>query len=264
MGEEVRVDRPAGAPGVARVVLYRPARRNAVTALMLHLLRDALRELAGAHDVLAVILAGEGPDFCAGADLAELEAARVEGEGRAYARTVEDAIAAIETHPVPLIAEVRGAALGAGCQLVVACDLAVAAEDATLGIPSGRLGVVINRESMKRLVRSVGRKRAGALLLAGGVCTGAEAAAWGLVNEAVPSADLEARVAALALAVARSAPLSVRGSKLGIRLATASGVDERELAEAFDRAAEGAFASEDLLEGIRSFGERRPPRFGGS
>jgi enoyl-CoA hydratase/carnithine racemase len=267
VGEDVRIHRRADTPGVARVVFDRADRRNAVTASMLGRIRDALRDLASDGDIRAVILTGEGHDFCAGADLEELETARAAGEGRAYARVVEDTLAAIEAHPVPVIAQVRGAALGAGCQIVVACDLAVAAEDARLGIPSGRLGVVINLENMDRLVQSVGRKRAGAMLHAGAVCTGTEAVKWGLVNEAVPVADLEARTSALALVVAASAPLSVRGSKLGIR-AVASVLPPGEsvggLAEAFDRAAEAAFASEDLLEGIRSFGERRAPTFRGT
>jgi enoyl-CoA hydratase/carnithine racemase len=263
---EVRVEWPPEAPSVARLVIDRAERRNALTVSMISELRDALRDLAANTDVRAVIIAGTGPDFCAGSDLEELEAARSEGEGWAHARRLEEALAAIEAHPVPVIAQVQGAAMGGGCQIVLASDLAVAAEDARLGIPSGRIGVVVGRESVERLVRSVGRGRAGALLLAGSVCTGREAAAWGLVNESVPAAVLDDRTLALAGRVAASAPLSIRGSKIALRLAA---VDESSesgtagLAEAFTRVAEAAFAGEDLEEGIRAFGERRPPVFGG-
>jgi enoyl-CoA hydratase/carnithine racemase len=258
---EVRIERPSDAPNVARVILDRPGRRNAVSASMLRELQGALSALASDGSVRTVVLAGDGPDFCAGADLAELEAARVAGNARAYARTVEDALAAIEAHPVPVIGQIQGAALGAGCQIAVACDLAVAADDARLGIPSGRLGVVINLENVERLLRTVGRTRAGAMLYAGRICSGTEAAQWGLVVEAVPAADLAARTGDLARAVAASAPLSVRGSKLGIR-AVGRG-SPRDLSDAFDSAASSAFASEDLLEGIRSFAQRRPPVFEG-
>jgi enoyl-CoA hydratase/carnithine racemase len=264
VAEDVRIERLPG-PEVARLVLARPERRNAVTASMLAQVAEALGILAADAGIRAIVLAGDGPDFCAGADLGELEAARASGGGREYARTVEDALLAVEGHPVPVIAQVQGAALGAGCQLVLACDLAVAAEDARLGIPSARLGVVIDLQNIDRLVRAVGGKRAGAMLLAGHVCTGPEAARWGLVNDVVPPSDLEERATALAAAVARSAPLSVRGSKLGIRAVTApAGEDPATATEAFERAAEAAFASDDLAEGIRSFRERRPPSFEGS
>jgi enoyl-CoA hydratase/carnithine racemase len=263
VAEDVRIERSSD-PRVASVVLGRPERRNAVTASMLARVKEALAALAEDREVRAVVLGGDGPDFCAGADLDELDAARITGSGRGYARTVEDALRAVERHPVPVIARVQGAALGAGCQLVLACDLAVAAEDARLGIPSGRLGVVIALQTIDRLVRAIGGKRAGAILLAGHACSGSEAVRWGLVNEAVPSPDLEERVGALAAAVADSAPLSVRGSKLGIRAVTSPwGMDVPD-AEGFERAAEAAFVSEDLAEGIRSFRERRPPSFEGS
>src|SRR5262245_56949245 len=134
---------------------------------MISELRDVFRDLASNTEIRAVILAGAGPDFCAGSDLDELEGARTEGVASEHARRVEDVLAAVEAHPVPVIAQVQGSAMGGGCQIVLACDLAVAAGDARLGIPSGRLGVVVGRESVERLVRSVGRVRAGAMLLAG-------------------------------------------------------------------------------------------------
>jgi enoyl-CoA hydratase/carnithine racemase len=263
---EVRVEWSSDTPALARLVIDRAERRNALTLSMISELRDALRDLAANTDVRVVVLAGAGPDFCAGSDLEELEGARSEGEGWAHARRVEEALAAIEAHPVPVIAQVHGAAMGGGCQLVLACDLAVAAADARLGIPSGRLGVVVGRESVERLVRSVGRIRAAGMLLTGMVCSGADAAAWGLVNDAVPADALEGRALALARDVAASAPLSVRGSKIAIRLAQAGSSSDsgtNGLAESFTRVAEAAFAGEDLAEGLRAFAERRPPVFGG-
>jgi enoyl-CoA hydratase/carnithine racemase len=150
----------------------------------------------------------------------------------------------------------------------VACDLAVAATDSRLGVPSARLGIVIGYENIERLVLSVGPKRAAAILAGGRTLSGQEAAAWGLVNEAVPAQDLETRVAELAEGIAASAPMSVRGSKRGIRAALAGLSLDREsegfrVAD-FDMMAAQAFASEDLREGIRAFRERRGPEFRGT
>jgi enoyl-CoA hydratase/carnithine racemase len=261
--ELVRVEREEGG-AVARVAMDRPDKRNAVSNAMISELVQSLGDLAVEPDVRAVILAGEGSDFCAGADLADVT---VVDAVRDYGRSFEDLVTAIETHPTPVITEVQGAALGAGCQLVVACDLAVAAEDARLGIPSARVGLLINYESVERLVLSVGRKRAGEILYAARVVSGTDAAAWGLVNESVPASELRAYTLRLAGRIAELAPLSVRGSKRGIAVAMERMVLDRategQRVLDFDMMAAEAFASEDLREGIAAFRERRSPGFRG-
>ncbi len=261
----IRVER---AEHLASVTLARPEQLNAVSAAMLGDLRSALGDLAVEPGVRVVVLAGEGADFCAGADIAELVEARRTLAGFEYGATFERALEAIAEHPVPIIARVHGSALGAGCQLAVACDLAVAAEDARFGIPSARLGIVVNYENIERLVLAVGPKRAGEMLYAGRVLSGIEAAEWGLVNRAVPADQLEAVTAEVADAIARGAPLSVRGSKRGISAAVGNlrldrASNGQRVAD-FDMMAAEAFASEDLGEGIEAFRERRPPRFRGA
>lgn len=259
----VRVERDADA-GVARVTLCRPDQRNAISTAMLEELIAAFRSIAADPATRAAVLAGEGPDFCAGADLADVT---IMAADRDYGRSFEDAVRAILACPAPVIAQIQGSALGAGCQLAVACDLAVAAEDARLGIPSARLGLLINYENVERLVLAVGRKRAGELLYAARVVDGAEAARWGLVNRAVPAGVLAGDVEDLARRVADLAPLSVRGSKRAVSVVSANLALERgthgdRVAE-FDAMAAEAFASEDLREGVQAFRERRRPRFGG-
>ncbi len=259
----VEVERADGA-AVARVVLTRPDQRNAVSNRMLEELVSTFGALAVDPGLRAVILSGRGPDFCAGADLADVTIMSADAD---YGRSFEEVVTAVETLPSPVIAEVHGAALGAGCQLVVACDLAVAAEDARLGIPSARLGLLINYENLERLVLAVGRKRAGELLYAGRVLTGVEAVEWGLVTKAVPADKLAETVQKLAERIADLAPLSVRGSKRGVtavslNLALDRTTEGHRIAD-FGMMAAEAFQSEDLREGLAAFRERRDPRFQG-
>ena len=255
-------------PGeIWRLTLNRPEARNAVSSPMLEELTRALGEAAAGPDARVVLLAGEGPDFCAGSDLAELNEAAEGSTGMAYARPLETFLTAVVEHPLPVMASVQGAALGAGCQIAVACDLAIAATDARLGIPSSRLGVVIGFENVERLVLAVGPKRAAEMLLTGRELSGEEAAAWGLVNDAVPPGSIRVRSEELAKEIAVGAPLSVRASKRGLREVQAKLSVDRETEGArltdFDRMAAGALTSDDLKEGIRAFRERRQARFRG-
>jgi enoyl-CoA hydratase/carnithine racemase len=255
-------------PGVVwRITLDRPEARNAVTEAMLGDLSSALGEAAADPTARVVILAGEGGHFCAGADLGEVgRAAGPDGIG--YGRALEGVLAALADHPLPVVARVEGAALGAGCQFLTACDLAVSAEDARIGVPSARLGIVIPFESVERLTLAVGPRRAADLLITGREISGTEAAAWGLVTEAVSLDRVSVRTDDVAESVAAAAPLSVRGSKRAIAAVLRKLSIDREtegyrLAEV-DMMAADALASEDLTEGLRARRERRPPRFRGT
>ncbi len=255
-------------PGrVWQIALDRPEARNAVSAPMMEELLGALRDAASDPEARIVVLTGEGSDFCAGADLSELDEAAGGPGGVEYGRAFEEVLGEIGRHPLPVLAAVRGAALGAGCQIAVACDLAVAAQDARLGIPSARLGIVINFENVQRLVLAVGPKRAAEMLFTGRTLSGESAAAWGLVNEAVAPSQLGTRIEEMAEEIAATAPLSLRGSKRGVREVLAHLSVDRETEgfrlTDFDMMAAEAFASDDLREGIRAFRERRRPEFRG-
>ena len=246
------------ASGVALLVLDRPAARNALSLAMLEALRDALRAAEGAR---SVVIAAEGPAFCAGHDLRELTAARAEADGgRAFTvRTMAlcgEVMQAVVQHPAPVIAAVEGVASAAGCQLVASCDLAVASPGARFCTPGVDIGLFCSTPAVA-LSRAVPRKQAMEMLLTGRMVGAEEARRMGLVNGI---AD-DARAGALALAeqvAARSA--------VAIRLGKASFLaqESRPLAEAYAAAAqvmvENMLAA-DAAEGIGAFLEKRSPRW---
>lgn len=250
---------------VASLTLTRPDRRNALNGEMLDALVDALADIGSGEDSRCVLLSGQGTHFCAGADFGDVAAGAA--EGARYGAGFEALLRAIEEHPLPVIAKVQGAALGAGCQLLAACDLAVVAEDATIGIPSARLGLLLDLEKIQRILRAFGPVGVRQMLLEGRNLSGAEAAARGLVARAVPASELDGAAGECAEAVASAAPLSVRGSKAAIRAIFDRGAVSREThADVFaehDAAALRALTSEDLQEGLAALREGRPPSFRG-
>jgi enoyl-CoA hydratase/carnithine racemase len=257
-------------PGVVwRVTMNRPSVRNAISPAMRVALMRALGEAAADPACRVVVLRGAGADFCAGADLADLAAA-VEGEGEGgvdYVRSFDALLEAVENQPQPVIAAVRGEALGAGCLLVLACDLAIAADVARLGIPATRLGLVVSYEMIERLVAAAGPKRSADLLESGHEISGATAAEWGLVNRAVPAGEVDDAADALARRVAARAPLAVKASKRGIRAVAEQRAldrftDGHRVAD-FDMMAAETMGSEDLKEGLAALRERRRPDFKG-
>ncbi|HEX9697210.1 MAG TPA: enoyl-CoA hydratase-related protein [Actinomycetota bacterium] len=250
---------------VTLITLRRPEQRNALNAAMLDALQAALGAAAGDPAARCIVLQGEGEHFCAGADFGDVAAGAA--AGARYGAGFESLLRAIEAHPLPVVAGVHGAALGAGCQLLAACDLAVAAEDARIGIPSARLGLLLDLEKIQRMAVVLGIPTVREMLLSGREWTGVEAAQRGLVNAAVPRKNLATAVAELAEKVASCAPLSVRGSKAGLRAIIDHGPVDRTrdaaLFERHDALALQAAASEDLREGLAALRERRVPEFRG-
>jgi enoyl-CoA hydratase len=250
---------------VSILTLRRPEQRNALNEEMLDGLLDALAALAKEEDVRCVLLQGEGKHFCAGADFADVSAGAA--DGARYGAGFENLLRAIEDHPVPIVAKVQGAALGAGCQILAAADLSVAAENAVIGIPSARLGLLLDLEKIGRLVRALGAPRVRELLLTGRSINGVEADEWGLVTLAVPPDELDTTAMELCDEVASAAPLSIRGSKAAIRDIMLRGALSRtvdaELFAEHDARALQALMSQDLQEGMRALKEGRPPEFEG-
>jgi enoyl-CoA hydratase/carnithine racemase len=233
---------------------------------MLAGVHEALVELSTDDQARVILLRGEGKHFCAGADFGDVAAGAA--EGARYGGGFEGLLRGIEDHPLPVVCEVQGAALGAGAQVLAAADLAVAAEDAQIGIPSARLGILLDLEKVQRLVQILGASRAREMLLTGRALSGKEAADWGFVTRAVKTKDLPAAARELAEEIASNAPLSVRGSKAAIRAVLRHGALDRtahagEFA-AQDEAALTALTSADVQEGLAALRERRPPEFRGA
>ena len=198
-------------PPKARITLNRPERRNALSLALMQELIAALESASATPGVRAIVLAGAGPAFSAGHDLGEM----IDRDAAFYERLFDvctELMEAIHRLPQPVIAEVHGIATAAGCQLVAACDLAVAAAGTRFATPGVRIGLFCSTP-MVPLSRAVGRKRALQMLLTGEPIDAATALEWGLLNRVVPAEELEAAVDELVTAVSRASPLTVRIGK---------------------------------------------------
>ena len=196
---------------VAVLTLNRPQRRN---ALSLELMQELIRALDGAgrnREVRAVILAAAGKVFCSGHDLSEMTGRDLNGYRRIFDVCTE-LMTKVQSIPQPVIAEVQGIATAAGCQLVATCDLAIASEEAAFATPGVKIGLFCTTP-MVALTRAIGRKRALQMLLTGELVDARTAAEWGLINGAVPAAELSSATRELAAKVAEASSLVVELGK---------------------------------------------------
>lgn len=239
----------------ASVTLDRPAKRNALSLELMEELTAALRQIAAAAETRAIVIAGAGPVFSAGHDLGEM----VGREVGFYERLFDECVAlmeAIHDVPQPVIARVHGMATAAGCQLVAACDLAVAAESARFATPGVRIGLFCSTP-MVPLSRAIGRKRALEMLLTGDPIDAPTALEWGLVNRVVPDGELDRAVSELAAAVARSSPLIVGIGKKAFY--EQIDLDEHRAYELTKSVMSRNSLTADAQEGICAFLEKRAP-----
>jgi enoyl-CoA hydratase/carnithine racemase len=193
--------------GVVTLTLNRPDKRNALSLGLMTDLIDQLEAIGSRRDVRVVILAGSGPAFCAGHDLAEL----IDRDINDYRRTFDvctQLMATLQSIPQPVIARVHGTATAAGCQLAASCDLVVAADTAHFATPGVKIGLFCTTP-MVALTRAVGRKRALEMLLTGVAIDATTAAEWGLVNRVVPADRLEAETVDLAAQIAAASSLTI-------------------------------------------------------
>jgi enoyl-CoA hydratase/carnithine racemase len=238
--------------------LNRPNAFNALSEGLLDALQRELDAIAQTPSVRVVVIAGRGRAFCAGHDLREM---RAEPSTDYYTRLFAQCsrmMTTLQRIPQPVIARVHGIATAAGCQLVASCDLAVSADDARFAVSGVNLGLFCSTPSVA-LSRNLSRKAAMRMLLTGDFIDAAEAVDQGLVNEAVPLADLDARVDAL---VARIA------AKPAEAIAAGKGLFYRQLEMGVDAAYQLAgqtmacnMMQDSALEGVQAFIEKRPPNW---
>jgi enoyl-CoA hydratase/carnithine racemase len=257
---ELLVDEPAG--GVVRLTISNPAKRNALD----HAILDAIAErVRGLGDARCLLLTGEHGMFSSGYDIGDIpdDVFAVEAE-RLVAHPFTDAIEALDACPVPTLAALTGHTIGGGLELALSCDLRVAHDGVLLGMPPAKLGLVYSHTGLRKFLDAIGEPRTRELFLLGRNVDARTALLWGLVNRVTPESQLTETALDLATELAGNAPLSVRGNKRVLHelLIAESRLDpevERELVAL----REACFASEDMREGVRAFGEKRPPRWKG-
>ena len=243
----------------ARIVLNRPEKRNALSLELIEETIAAVRWVSARRDTRAIVIEGAGPAFSAGHDLSEMI-----GRDREFLAHLFDRCSVLmqmlHEVPQPVIAKVHGIATAAGCQLVAACDLAVAAEGTRFATPGVKIGLFCSTP-MVPVSRAVGRKRAMQMLLTGEPINAATALDWGLVNRVVPREELEAAVVELVQAIARSSAYTVATGKRAFY----SQIDRAE-DEAYEHCelvmTENSLAH-DAQEGMTAFLEKRDPDWRG-
>jgi enoyl-CoA hydratase/carnithine racemase len=253
------------AAGVATLTLANPASRNPLSSEMLAALHDALTDIAADRSVRAVVVAGEGPAFSSGHDLRELAAHRNDRDGgreffERLLLSCSQMMQAIVNLPKPVIAAVEGVATAAGCQLVAACDMAIAGEGARFATPGVNNGSFCTTP-LVAIARTISRKRAMEMALTGELYSAAEAERFGLVNRVVPAGQALAQAQKLAQRLAtRSAPTLAMGKKAFYQQVELNLADAYALAS---RAMVDNFMHPDAGEGAAAFLEKRPPRWEG-
>ena len=248
---------------IALLVLNRPHPRNSLSEALLVALSAALTEIKDDKSVRAVVLAANGPGFCAGHDLKELTARRADADGgRAYFRHIMTTCSAmmqkIVTLPQPVIAAVQGPASAAGCQLVASCDLAIASEAAKFATPGVDIGLFCSTP-MVALSRNVSRKHAMEMLLTGDMVEARRANEIGLVNRVVPAGEERAVAIALARQIASKSSYTLKVGKEAFYRQL-----DLPLAEAYAYASEVMtenMMARDAEEGICAFIEKRDPKW---
>jgi len=242
--------------GVAYLTFNRPKARNALSLEMLGAMNTALENIKADTSVRAVVIAGNGPAFCAGHDIRQLRA----NAGKAY---YEETLAAcaqmmlsVMRLPQPVIARVQGIATAAGCQLVATCDLAVASEDAQFATPGVHIGLFCSTP-MVALSRNVGRKEAMEMLVLGDPVSAARAKEMGLINAVVPESELDAKVSEMTDKIVSKSSLTIAIGKDAFYKQLEKGVED---AYAYASVVMvGNMMAEDAEEGMGAFIEKREP-----
>lgn len=246
---------------VGFITIQNAAKRNVLTDGAIIALSSAFDELEQDPSIRCVLLRGEGTEaFCAGYDLTTLS----ETGKAAETDDLHALLDRVERYPFPVVASLRGYAIGGGCELALACDIRVAGDDVRMGMPPARLGLVYPLAGYARFLRTVGLVATKEIFYSGKTYPAQECVRLGLISDLRPAADSEAEALRLAREISENAPMSLAGTKRILRHLAGrpgdSAEDEPELAALFKK----SLATADVAEGKRALAERRKPRFLGN
>jgi enoyl-CoA hydratase len=248
----IDVQRDKQNPRIVLVALKRPEVKNAINKAMVAELHAAFDELRGDEEIGCVIITGEGSDFAAGADINEM---RERNALESLAAINSSLFHKIENFPAPVIAAVKGYALGGGCELSMDCDIRLGGQSAQMGQPEVNLGIIPAAGGTQRLPRIVGLGRAKELVFTGWIIDAAEAHRIGLLNRVVPDAELMAEAIKLAGTICKKGPLAIRMAKQALNQSARVGLDS---GLAFESAAQALlFESEDKRKRMTDFLEKK-------
>lgn len=243
----------------ATILIDRPEKKNALNEAMWLGFRTVADEIAADRDIAVVTVTGSGGAFCAGADISDFIALSQASDDRrrAFGDAVQGGEEAVAALPQPTVARVEGPCVGGGVQILLACDIRIAADDARFGVTPAKLGLAYPPASVRRLARTVGRSAAKDLLFTGRPIGAQEALAIGLVDRVVPAAKLDSEIESLLAQIGANSRFSLAASKQMVDALD----DPRTDPEEIDRLWRSAFAGEDLKEGAKAFVEKRRPAF---
>jgi len=244
--------------GVAHVALNRADQFNALSMAMIEQLADVLTSIARTPSIRVVVIGARGKAFCPGHDLKEMQAQRTQAFIERLLQQCCDVMLLLARMPQPVIARVHGIATAAGCQLVAACDLAVASSHARFATSGINYGLFCATPAVP-LARALGRKHALEMLLTGEFIDAQTALRWGLVNKVVPPAELDLAVDALCATLLAKPPLALSSGKRFFYRQSSMGMEEayREAAELLTC----QVLSAEAEEGLEAFRDKRPPRW---
>jgi enoyl-CoA hydratase/carnithine racemase len=256
---KLRLDHPA--EHVARLTIVNERKRGALD----HAILDAIAAVVPTLEARCLLLTGQGPVFSAGYDIGSLPHDEFARAAEALvAHPFHAAIEAIEAYPYPAVAALNGHAIGGGLELALSCDLIVASEDAVVGMPPAKLGLIYSHTGLRKFVDAIGLMRTRQLFHVGRNVPAGRAEAWGLVTEVVDADALAGRGVELAAEIASLAPLALAGNKRILReLVRAEGELDADVERELVALRESCFESEDFLEGVSSFAEKRTPQWRG-
>jgi len=259
MSSFIRSEQPA-AEGVVVLTLQSPENRNALSRKLLEELNSEL-EAARKAKARVVIISSDVPKvFCAGADLKERKTMTPDDVAE-FVRSLRASFTAIENFPMPTIAAIEGAALGGGLEMALACDLRIAGAAAKVGLPETGLAIIPGAGGTQRLPRLIGPAKAKELIFTGQVLNAQQACDAGIVGEVVEAGNAVDRALEIAAVISSKGPVAVQMAKLainkGLEVDKASGLSFEETCYA------QVIPTEDRLEGLRAFAEKRPPVYTG-